>query len=454
MKRMLILSLMIAISGLGFGQDISKEMLLKRKQSHVKKYDTSFRQANQYFLKMDFNGYKITNPEEYKSLMGKQIERIELYYTDFRVSDSFNQSGLNVKRLDQLEALIPNIYKQTGIVWRFIGQTAAKNPEDALSYFHGFVITYRDLEFIDRTTEMKMMDSVITLLSEVRDTVVGVECFTKTKTRKKWTGKYLPNNEKKKEAGIRYKRRGLFARRKREYQTLVKTTSHCDTIWSVTGKMPDMTYMPDTTVTQVLERKMKDWKKAVVVTDVTGSMYPYILQLQVWMRLNFHNTDCRHFVFFNDGDNMPDRKKRAGKIGGIYSTKADNYSAMEYTCKEAMNAGNGGDGQENDIEAMLTAQKTFPECKEIVLIADNYAPVRDIALLRQLKRPVHVILCGTQSGYINVEYLQIAYETGGSVHTIEKDIDDMAKLSEGAVIEIAGQKYRIQQGKFVLVRGT
>ncbi|MDX5320942.1 MAG: hypothetical protein LPK45_07535 [Bacteroidota bacterium] len=435
-------------------QPIKKEDLLKRKASSIKKYQVENALPNQYFLKMNFNDYRILNPEEFELYYGKQIERIELYYTNFQVSDSFEQGALNGKRLDELEKLIPNVYEQTGITWRFIGQNGAKKPEEAKSYFHGFVITFRDLPFIDRTSELLMMDSLSSALSTIKDTVAAIECKSISRTRKRWTGKYLPNNPKKLEAGIRYRRPGIFAKRKKEYMMTVKTTTICDTLWGITGTVPPIRYMVDSTVTQVLDRKMKDWKKAVVVTDVTGSMYPYVLQLQVWMRLNFHATDCRHFAFFNDGDTKMDRFKRIGKVGGIYLTKADNFTAMDLKCKEAMRGGGGGDGQENDIEAMLAAINKFPECKEIILIADNYAPVRDMVLLSRLNKPVHIILCGTQAGYINVEYLQIAHKTGGSIHTIEQDIDDLTKLSEGAELEISGHRYKIIKGKFELIRGT
>lgn len=435
------------------GQTPTKQQLLKRKAVQIVRYDSSTALPNQYFLHMDFSSSKILNPREHEAHLGKQIERIELYYTNFRISDSFQQSGLNGKRLDELEKLIPNIYKQSGITWRFIGQNGAKTPEEAATFFHGFVITYRDMPYMERSTEIVMMDSVSRALEVIRDTVDSIECRNITKTQKKWTGSYLPNNKNKREKGIRYKRKGLW-NRKREYMTLAKTTTICDTSWGVSGSLTGFTYISDTTVMQVLERKMKDWKNAVIVTDVTGSMYPYIVQLQVWMRLNFHLTDCRHFVFFNDGDNKMDGLKRVGKVGGIYAGKAANYSSMEILCKQAMANGYGGDGQENDIEAMLEAQKKFTECKEIVLIADNYAPVRDMALLNDLDKPVHVILCGTASGYINVEYLEIAYKTGGSVHTIEEDIENMAKLSEGSVIEIMGQQYKINKGKFEVVKGT
>lgn len=149
-----------------------------------------------------------------------------------------------------------------------------------------------------------------------------------------------------------------------------------------------------------------------------------------------------------------DRLKRIGKVSGIYPVHAANYTAMELTCKEAMKNGGGSDAQENDLEAILEAQKKYPDRESFILIADNYAPVRDMALLQKINKPVHVILCGTQAGYIHVEYLQIAYKTGGSVHTIEEDIENLTEMSEGAKLEIGGITYQIQRGKFVIVRGS
>lgn len=49
---------------------------------------------------------------------------------------------------------------------------------------------------------------------------------------------------------------------------------------------------------------------------------------------------------------------------------------------------------ENDLEALLEAKKYMDDNWELILIADNYSPVRDIELLEKLDIPVHVILCG------------------------------------------------------------
>ena len=86
-----------------------------------------------------------------------------------------------------------------------------------------------------------------------------------------------------------------------------------------------------------------------------------------------------------------------------------------------------------------------------------WLPWRDRPMLQHLARrfelwkvPVHIVLCGTESG-VNEDYLEIAYKTKGSIHTIEQDIDDLAQLADGATITIGHYKYRVSRGKFIQV---
>ena len=62
-------------------------------------------------------------------------------------------------------------------------------------------------------------------------------------------------------------------------------------------------------------------------------------------------------------------------------------------------------------------------------------------------KPVRIIVCGG-NGYVNPAYLYIAWKTGGSVHTLEKDIQDMSKLQEGSILEIGEKRYLLSGGKF------
>ena len=118
-----------------------------------------------------------------------------------------------------------------------------------------------------------------------------------------------------------------------------------------------------------------------------------------------------------------------------------------------MRNGGGGDCKENDLEAILDVLKINEECKEIILIADNWAPVKDIELLKQINIPIRVICCGTSLG-INVEYLNIARATGGSVHLMEKDLTELSTMNEGKSISIAGITYQIKNGEFVRLTKT
>ena len=103
------------------------------------------------------------------------------------------------------------------------------------------------------------------------------------------------------------------------------------------------------------------------------------------------------------------------------------------------------------MEALIKGVKMANPYKELVMIVDNEAPVKDIALLNQFKAPVHIILCGVQDGDILTDYLDIARHTKGSVHTIEEDITKIASFSEGQEIVIKNKTYRVMGGKFVLI---
>ena len=78
---------------------------------------------------------------------------------------------------------------------------------------------------------------------------------------------------------------------------------------------------------------------------------------------------------------------------------------------------------ENDLEAIEKGCEKFSQSKNIVLIADNNAPPRDTTLLDNIKKPVHVILCGVRNNHtIRTAYLNLAYKTKGSIHTMEEDL--------------------------------
>lgn len=206
-------------------------------------------------------------------------------------------------------------------------------------------------------------------------------------------------------------------------------------------------------VSRVMQRH-PEWSKEVVVTDATGSMFPYTYDLLAWLQLSALE-DKKTFVFFNDGNDQPDKDKRVGKTGGLYQVKTDSYKAIENKLIETMKAGGGGDAPENDAEALLYAQQLTPaaDSTDIILIADNYTFPRDAKLLKNTTAHVRIILCGVRD-YINPRYLALARKHGFSLHTIEADIMDLSKLLEGETITIQGQQYQVTKDGFKLVQKT
>lgn len=178
----------------------------------------------------------------------------------------------------------------------------------------------------------------------------------------------------------------------------------------------------DSTVFTVMQRHPQ-WRNMLVVLDWTGSMYKHGAQLVQWYRLRrFDAPDAvKHLIFFNDGNTKKTWQKKLGRTGGVYRARSTELDEILHTMEYVMAKGNGGDAAENDIEALMTGIQYLEGFDEVVLLADNKSEVRDIELLDKIDKPVHIILCDYK-GYIHPHYLKIARETGGSIHTIEKDI--------------------------------
>jgi hypothetical protein len=205
----------------------------------------------------------------------------------------------------------------------------------------------------------------------------------------------------------------------------------------------------DEVVYKALDR-LKDLKDCLVVTDVTGSMSPYLGQFIAWHQLHLKTMPTRDFLFFNDGDNQPDNVKKVGQVGGLYRIQTRSYAELRNQLLKAQSNGAGGDTPENNIEAILEGVRINPSIKQVIMIADNWATPRDLELLNQVKVPIRLILCGTWAG-INTDYLDMIKKNGGSIHTIKSDIENLQKLNEGEVIDILGVSYMIKDGRFIRV---
>lgn len=201
----------------------------------------------------------------------------------------------------------------------------------------------------------------------------------------------------------------------------------------------------DSTIFSVFRRNPQ-WKKVMLVVDMTGSMFPYIGQMLVWYKKNYEGEKVKYYVLFNDGDNIPDDKKVIGNTGGVHPFEAKDFKKFKKDIEDVRKLGEGGDDPENDLEAVTKAMATYRDYGDLVLLADD-SDIRDMKLLKRIRKPVHVVLCGTKRG-INQQYLQLAYFTKGSIHTAHDDVN-MKTIKEGQQIELDNDIFLFQNGEFV-----
>lgn len=205
------------------------------------------------------------------------------------------------------------------------------------------------------------------------------------------------------------------------------------------------------TTYDALDRNIDKWKNIVLVCDITSSMFPYTTQVFDWMTENSENTTIKGIVFFTDCDSLG--KQTRGRLPGkMYSVRSRNELVLWDTMFAAIrNTENNKDKPENNIEALIYAQKQYPDADEFVLIADNSSQVKDMRSLSKIKKKVHVILCGEtfEKNYaFQSDFIEIAKKTKGTIHTLEDDIVDVTKVKEMSIVRVGNVYFRFHKGKF------
>ena len=372
-----------------------------------------FPRADTGYLKlhMAFDKFEAINPKILARLRRQKIFAIDLVYTQFPKNGSFDK--LNRNRLKNLQQYLPRKIQRPDIVWRHFGQNSCNTYTEAYKLFHGLVVYFYPLK--------DTLNVPPPLLAK------NPELTLKTDS--------LPQANR---PGFDVNNLPLLNPGKIDYSTP-------KTFYQIAKQR----YLPnDSTVYQVFERN--HWDSMLVVVDWTGSMYHHGAQLLVWMEV-FHEQKnrLRNFLFFNDGDDKSLGEKIMGQTGGLHYTSAQNLDDVIATMHKAEQSGKGDDTPENDMEAVIKGIKLFPDCKEIILIADATSQMRDFLLLKYLakmKRPIRIILCGKE---IMPEYILMAYYTNGSLHTLGQDITDLqTKLLQGEEIEIGNTLIKIKKKRF------
>lgn len=418
--RFFYLILLLFITKLVAGFDV--DSYAKSEITNIPFFNKLSIHNNQVLIEMPFAKEIILNKEQKKQLQERVVIKIELIYTKFRTSENFNQTELNKKRLVELKKLVPEVFDFPVWEYQLIRQTDGNSKEECTKMFHGFAITFRPLPTDDYLTQET------TFLKTLVANIAKQDSLAKDNTPKPFHIKTRWEN------GYVY-----------------------DTIWGEEKKIdfypppPPNPYLAslkeDSTVINAFSRN-KNWTNFIVATDATGSMSPYYSQVLIWLHEQSNNENARLFVFFNDGNKKLSDKKLPLETGGIYVTDKREYDLVNNTLAECRVGGaGGGEAIENDVEAMLLGLKHYPQAENIVLIADNYERMRDYEFMDKITVPVHVFLCGTK-GFVNLQYLDLARTTKGSVHTKKEDIFNLDRLKEGDIITIEKRDYMLKNGVF------
>ena len=420
-------------------------------------YEMAIAGSKVLYLPMEYGKSEFTyqQTEAIKKLKNANIIRVDLVYSDYPPKIDLNP--LTKKRLEALQKILPQLLSDGNIEFKKVRQTIGKTKEVAATLEHGFFIYFRPIPTKisgpKEVTKLKdLLKKTATDTSELHP--IGFWCWQLTITGDTTHLTKVPEGATREISRVAVKDAVSNGYIPKDEEKLylewgdstfqIKDTREDDCL-STDGSF--FIYdLVDTTVSKVFNRN--DWNRSFILADVTGSMYPYTGQLLKWLKLNLINKEKRHFLFFNDGDNKEDREKKVGETGGIYSVFTNQYDEIEKTIIKAMQNGSGGDAPENNIEALIESGKICNDCDSIIMIVDNWAPIKDISLLTSFRKPVKVVVCGVLER-INKDYLKLARDTKGSIHLIEEDIYSLSEMKEGETIKINDVIYKLIKGEFV-----
>jgi hypothetical protein len=213
----------------------------------------------------------------------------------------------------------------------------------------------------------------------------------------------------------------------------------------------------DSTSFRVLARNAGRWPNAVLVCDLTSSMYPYSTQLFAWLRQHTQHPAVKGTLFFTDCDSLGHETTPQGPAGRMFATRERTPErVLPLMLAAARNTLGNQQDAENDIEALIEAQRRFPEAKNLVLIADNSSRVKDLHRLAEVRLPVRVILCGSPwdtTQAFQPDFFEIATRTRGSLHTLEDDFSP-TRLSHRDWVKVGPRYYwyHARKQRFVVSR--
>lgn len=439
-----------------FSSNLNAQCFSKAKAYSIKKYDKKVVQPGypKWHIKSKFGHGRIVNVPMPEDFMHGKITAIDYYFTTFKTDTNFHQIGLDSARWANLEVMYPMVFAQIDSVpVRFIEQTLAQSKRDALFFFHGFVVHYQvyDMPMTEREKEIVYIEklfkkgfdaddapkwgSVRQVSGTMPGDILSVWGYnmnlgkpdTTIRSHAKWIHKTAKNNAQ-----------NDFVTAYREGPQVASDTVLVDLYRVPKNYYPGSTPPPFTAgMFGLMEQSYEDSKlrmlafrkpalpnevsgdllgslrdfegdSIVLVIDVTSSMTKSIAQVLKWANSPKIKSKIKGIVLFNDGNLTPNAEKVIGNTGGIYFIKG--LEGLQVTLVTAMRSGSGGDGVENDMEAVLKGRKEFGE-GNYILVADNLCPPRDFSLISKLTFPVNVLLCNGIEA--KDYYMDIVEGTGG-----------------------------------------
>lgn len=450
--------ILLLFSPLVKGQLVTVEDLLKVKPVLASRVTPKTEDPGQIILRMEFGRSEIINKTDIKKLKNQVIVQIDLVYTSYQKTESFNQPELNAKRLKTLQKLIPNLFESNLIEWQFIAQSSCKG-QNCHKMFHGFIIhtsyssqsnyklTYENL---NRKDEVALVDKYFGANS-IQSSPQKMSCDTIVHELDS-LGLFIPVSRRKQELGLRYDKKGIWKRQQEKilYQRLeIKNCQDISSLEMASINIDKWTNDGlDAAVINTLST-LDNNKAYTIVQDVTMSMYPYSIQALYW---HYHMKDSvtiKNWIVFNDGDKTPDKAKKVGKTGGIYQVSETGLDSVNQTILKAMNAGDGGGLPENDIEAVIFAQQFYPN-SELILIADNFSNCRDFGLHKSIQGKLHIILCGAEY-FINEQYIKLAIELNGNLYTNHGVYRNMGQFKNGQVFQVGNRNFSYRNNHLKII---
>ncbi len=444
------------------------DSLLSNRSIKLPAYETDSISHQSIVLGMHYAGDTFTDTTGLYRLHNAQVLSVDLLFTDYPQNDNLRE--LNKRRLIALCWLLPFLPQQKDISWTIVRQTNGHTPATAAQLVHGFVINYRPPYLpADKQRELALIRAVTPDSMPVATTPPGKVYYwgvihkTDAATAHKLYGRTVrtltdsrAKLERARQSGdsllalavpdaqkqhiLSERQTNMLRLQDSVFILLAPAPSYnLPSPPAQPARIPAPVYIPpDSTVLTLLRDNR--FERMLVVADVTGSMSPYIAQLIRWASSQDSASHISYFACFNDGDNKKDEDKRIGHTGGIYLAPYRNSHQASALIQKAMQNGDGGDLQENVCEALIRAIHDASSFSHVVLIADSWAPVRDISLVTEIHQPVEIMVCGKRPG-IHPDYITLALRTGGALHFMGEPPVDLSPLLDSKKICIRNRYY-------------